>query len=174
MEQENLQDLLEIHFQKTSNGGGEVDTFLYNPLGQHTLALFEEDCPTEDQSQWEGQALIALPLVNSTDTFLLPLIYPISVQDQLNPAWGSNPGLLSACSDRGMISIAISQPNANLRGWHCAKAFDWVYIMSEVVFSGIPVSKHNLVEHLLYHFWLCMQIILGETFLVKKKYSEQN
>ncbi|XP_045570243.1 interferon-induced 35 kDa protein homolog isoform X1 [Salmo salar] len=50
-EQENLQDLLEIHFQKTSNGGGEVDTFLYNPLGQHTLALFEEDCPTEDQSQ---------------------------------------------------------------------------------------------------------------------------
>ncbi|XP_036795433.1 interferon-induced 35 kDa protein homolog [Oncorhynchus mykiss] len=51
MEQENLQDLLEIHFQKTSNGGGEVDAFLYNPLGQHTLALFEEDCPTEDQSQ---------------------------------------------------------------------------------------------------------------------------
>nr|XP_046187309.1 LOW QUALITY PROTEIN: interferon-induced 35 kDa protein homolog [Oncorhynchus gorbuscha] len=51
MEQENLQDLLEIHFQKTSNSGGEVDAFLYNPLGQHTLALFEEDCPTEDQSQ---------------------------------------------------------------------------------------------------------------------------
>ncbi|CAB1342040.1 unnamed protein product [Coregonus sp. 'balchen'] len=51
MEQENLQDLLEIHFQKTSNGGGEVDAFLYNPMGQHTLALFKEDCPTEDQSQ---------------------------------------------------------------------------------------------------------------------------
>ncbi|KAM4598691.1 interferon-induced 35 kDa protein [Polymixia lowei] len=46
MDQENLQDLLEIHFQKTTNGGGEVDAFLYNPLGQQTLALFEADCPS--------------------------------------------------------------------------------------------------------------------------------
>ncbi|KAL0993325.1 hypothetical protein UPYG_G00106140 [Umbra pygmaea] len=50
MEQENLQDLLEIHFQKTSTGGGEIDAFLYNPVGQRTMALFEEDCPAEDQS----------------------------------------------------------------------------------------------------------------------------
>lgn len=48
MAHENLQDLLEIHFQKTSNGGGEVDAFLYNPLGQKTVALFGDDCLTEE------------------------------------------------------------------------------------------------------------------------------
>ncbi|XP_067088124.1 interferon-induced protein 35 [Osmerus mordax] len=48
MEQENLQDLLEIHFQKSSNGGGEVEAFLYNPLGQHSLAFFQEECPIKD------------------------------------------------------------------------------------------------------------------------------
>nr|AOT21929.1 interferon-induced 35 kDa protein [Sebastes schlegelii] len=41
MERETLQDLLEIHFQKSNNGGGEIEAFLYNPLGQHTSALFE-------------------------------------------------------------------------------------------------------------------------------------
>ncbi|XP_031174744.1 interferon-induced protein 35 [Sander lucioperca] len=41
MERETLQDLLEIHFQKSSNGGGEIEAFLYNLLGQHTSALFE-------------------------------------------------------------------------------------------------------------------------------------
>ncbi|XP_034749339.1 interferon-induced 35 kDa protein homolog [Etheostoma cragini] len=41
MERETLQDLLEIHFQKIGNGGGEVEAFLYNPLGQHTSALFD-------------------------------------------------------------------------------------------------------------------------------------
>lgn len=51
MDQDSLQDLLEIHFQKTSNGGGEVDDIIYNPLGQHTLAVFEEDSSTEAQSQ---------------------------------------------------------------------------------------------------------------------------
>ncbi|KAF7227526.1 transcript variant X3 [Nothobranchius furzeri] len=40
MEQETLQDLLEIHFQKNSNGGGEIEAILYNPLGQNLLALF--------------------------------------------------------------------------------------------------------------------------------------
>ncbi|XP_035511355.1 interferon-induced 35 kDa protein homolog isoform X2 [Morone saxatilis] len=40
MEQETLQDLLEIHFQKSANGGGEIEAFLYNPLGQHASALF--------------------------------------------------------------------------------------------------------------------------------------
>ncbi|MEQ2296732.1 hypothetical protein AMECASPLE_027562, partial [Ameca splendens] len=40
MDQETLQDMLEIHFQKNGNGGGEIEAFLYNPLGQHTLALF--------------------------------------------------------------------------------------------------------------------------------------
>ncbi|KAM3863969.1 interferon-induced 35 kDa protein [Diretmus argenteus] len=43
--QENMSDLLEIHFQKPGNGGGEVDAFLYNPLGQNILALFLDDCP---------------------------------------------------------------------------------------------------------------------------------
>ncbi len=41
MERETLQDLLEIHFQKSSNGGGEIEAFLYNPLGQHITALFD-------------------------------------------------------------------------------------------------------------------------------------
>ncbi|XP_010872390.2 interferon-induced 35 kDa protein homolog [Esox lucius] len=50
MDQENLQDLLEIHFQKASTGGGEVDAILFNPVGQHTLAVFEEDCPIKDKS----------------------------------------------------------------------------------------------------------------------------
>ncbi|XP_028311093.1 interferon-induced 35 kDa protein [Gouania willdenowi] len=42
MEHETLQDLLEIHFQKTRNGGGEIESFLYNPVGQKTTALFGE------------------------------------------------------------------------------------------------------------------------------------
>ncbi|KAM6965956.1 interferon-induced 35 kDa protein [Tautogolabrus adspersus] len=42
MEPETLQDLLEIHFQKSSNGGGEITAFLYNPLGQKTSALFKD------------------------------------------------------------------------------------------------------------------------------------
>ncbi|KAM7387415.1 hypothetical protein PAMA_009843 [Pampus argenteus] len=41
MDPENLQDLMEIHFQKNGNGGGEIESFLYNPLGRHTSALFE-------------------------------------------------------------------------------------------------------------------------------------
>lgn len=40
MEQETLQDLLEIHFQKNGNGGGEIEAFLYNPVGQEASALF--------------------------------------------------------------------------------------------------------------------------------------
>uniref|UniRef100_A0A3P8TSR0 Interferon-induced protein 35 n=2 Tax=Amphiprion percula TaxID=161767 RepID=A0A3P8TSR0_AMPPE len=40
MEQETLQDLLEIHFQKNGNGGGEIEAFLYNPVGQQASALF--------------------------------------------------------------------------------------------------------------------------------------
>lgn len=40
MDRETLQDMLEIHFQKNGNGGGEIEAFLYNPVGQNTLALF--------------------------------------------------------------------------------------------------------------------------------------
>ncbi|TNN42523.1 Interferon-induced [Liparis tanakae] len=40
MEAEVLQDLLEIHFQKGGNGGGEVEHFLYNPPGRHASAVF--------------------------------------------------------------------------------------------------------------------------------------
>ncbi|XP_037544523.1 interferon-induced protein 35 [Nematolebias whitei] len=40
MEQETLQDLLEIHFQKNGNGGGEIEAFLYNPAGRSASALF--------------------------------------------------------------------------------------------------------------------------------------
>lgn len=51
MDKDNLQDNLEIHFQKTANGGGEVEGILYNPLGHTTLALFDEDSPQDSQSE---------------------------------------------------------------------------------------------------------------------------
>ncbi|KAK5913859.1 hypothetical protein CgunFtcFv8_008346 [Champsocephalus gunnari] len=40
MDRETLQDELQIHFQRSCHGGGEVEAFLYNPLGQHTSAVF--------------------------------------------------------------------------------------------------------------------------------------
>nr|XP_055050052.1 interferon-induced protein 35 isoform X2 [Misgurnus anguillicaudatus] len=49
MELENLQDHLEIHFQKATNGGGEVESIIYNPIGHTTLAVFTED-PEDSQS----------------------------------------------------------------------------------------------------------------------------
>ncbi|XP_040010771.1 interferon-induced protein 35 [Xiphias gladius] len=48
-EDEILQDLLEIHFQKSSNGGGEIEAVLYNPLGQHTSVLFEGVSPDREK-----------------------------------------------------------------------------------------------------------------------------
>ncbi|KAL7850127.1 hypothetical protein SRHO_G00194760 [Serrasalmus rhombeus] len=51
MDQDNLQDLLEIHFQKTANSGGEVDAIIYNPEGQKTLAVFEQDSSEDEQNQ---------------------------------------------------------------------------------------------------------------------------
>ncbi|KAG8446654.1 hypothetical protein GDO86_014198 [Hymenochirus boettgeri] len=42
-ESEDLQDMLEIYFQKPSNGGGEVQTLLYSPEGHYSLAIFEDD-----------------------------------------------------------------------------------------------------------------------------------
>nr|XP_040046257.1 interferon-induced protein 35 [Gasterosteus aculeatus aculeatus] len=41
MEPESLLDLLEIHFQRKANGGGEIEAFLYNPPGGRSSALFE-------------------------------------------------------------------------------------------------------------------------------------
>ncbi|KAI5097064.1 interferon-induced 35 kDa protein [Silurus meridionalis] len=43
MEKDNLQDLLEIHFQKSANSGGEVDAIVYNPMGERTFAVFQKD-----------------------------------------------------------------------------------------------------------------------------------
>lgn len=40
LDQETLQDILAVHFQKGSNGGGEILQCLYNPLGQCTSAIF--------------------------------------------------------------------------------------------------------------------------------------
>ncbi|XP_072549390.1 interferon-induced 35 kDa protein [Salminus brasiliensis] len=51
MDQDNLQDQLEIHFQKTANSGGEVDAIVYNPPGRRSLAVFEEEAPEAEQSQ---------------------------------------------------------------------------------------------------------------------------
>lgn len=39
---ETLQDLLEIHFQKSTNGGGEIEAFLYCPEGQSKTAVFQK------------------------------------------------------------------------------------------------------------------------------------
>ncbi|XP_014814545.1 PREDICTED: interferon-induced 35 kDa protein [Calidris pugnax] len=40
---EAMRDALEIHFQKASRGGGEVDALAYVPAGQWGVAVFEED-----------------------------------------------------------------------------------------------------------------------------------
>ncbi|KAJ8348891.1 hypothetical protein SKAU_G00274800 [Synaphobranchus kaupii] len=49
MDPEDLQDQLEIHFQKGSSGGGDIEAIAYNPLRQRALAIFENDCPAAGQ-----------------------------------------------------------------------------------------------------------------------------
>lgn len=44
-DEEDLQDHLEIHFQKPSNYGGEVDTIKYVSAGKELKAFFIEECP---------------------------------------------------------------------------------------------------------------------------------
>lgn len=44
MDEEDLQDHLEIHFQKPSNYGGEVENIKYVPDGKELTAFFCEDC----------------------------------------------------------------------------------------------------------------------------------
>ncbi|NWX71531.1 IN35 protein, partial [Alca torda] len=41
--QESMRDTLEIHFQKDSRGGGEVDALAYVPAGRWGVAVFTED-----------------------------------------------------------------------------------------------------------------------------------
>ncbi|XP_074705998.1 interferon-induced 35 kDa protein [Strix aluco] len=41
--EEPMRDALEIHFQKTSRGGGEVDALAYVPVGRQGVAVFMED-----------------------------------------------------------------------------------------------------------------------------------
>ncbi|NXG89582.1 IN35 protein, partial [Stercorarius parasiticus] len=41
--QESMRDTLEIHFQKASRGGGEVDALAYVPAGRWGVAVFTED-----------------------------------------------------------------------------------------------------------------------------------
>lgn len=53
MDQENLQDMLEIHFQKSSNGGGEIEAILYNPPGQEVSALFKAISQKEEEEEEE-------------------------------------------------------------------------------------------------------------------------
>lgn len=49
MEQETLQDLLEIHFQKSGNSGGEIEAILYNPVGEQVSALFQGVSPNREE-----------------------------------------------------------------------------------------------------------------------------
>ncbi|KAM6042957.1 interferon-induced 35 kDa protein homolog isoform 2-T2 [Theristicus caerulescens] len=41
--EEPMRDTLEIHFQKASRGGGEVETLAYVPVGRQGVAVFTED-----------------------------------------------------------------------------------------------------------------------------------
>lgn len=41
--EEPMRDALEIHFQKDSRGGGEVDVLGYVPAGRRAVAVFRED-----------------------------------------------------------------------------------------------------------------------------------
>ncbi|XP_066061065.1 interferon-induced 35 kDa protein isoform X1 [Chamaea fasciata] len=43
LSEESMQDALEIHFQKASRGGGEVDALAYVPAGRTGVAVFLED-----------------------------------------------------------------------------------------------------------------------------------
>ncbi|NXX27217.1 IN35 protein, partial [Nicator chloris] len=43
LSEESMRDALEIHFQKASRGGGEVDALAYVPAGRTGVAVFEED-----------------------------------------------------------------------------------------------------------------------------------
>ncbi|XP_068023148.1 interferon-induced 35 kDa protein isoform X2 [Melanerpes formicivorus] len=43
LNEESMRDALEIHFQKGSRGGGEVDSLVYIPAGQVGVAVFTED-----------------------------------------------------------------------------------------------------------------------------------
>uniref|UniRef100_A0A8C3R0P6 Interferon induced protein 35 n=1 Tax=Cyanoderma ruficeps TaxID=181631 RepID=A0A8C3R0P6_9PASS len=43
LSEESMQDALEIHFQKASRGGGEVDALAYVPAGRTGVAVFVED-----------------------------------------------------------------------------------------------------------------------------------
>ncbi|XP_062363931.1 interferon-induced 35 kDa protein [Cinclus cinclus] len=43
LSEESMRDALEIHFQKASRGGGEVDALAYVPAGQTAVAVFVED-----------------------------------------------------------------------------------------------------------------------------------
>lgn len=49
MEQETLQDLLEIHFQKSGNSGGEIEAILYNPVGEQASAQFQGVSPSREE-----------------------------------------------------------------------------------------------------------------------------
>lgn len=43
LSEESMRDALEIHFQKASRGGGEVDALAYVPEGRTGVAAFVED-----------------------------------------------------------------------------------------------------------------------------------
>uniref|UniRef100_W5U784 N-myc-interactor n=1 Tax=Ictalurus punctatus TaxID=7998 RepID=W5U784_ICTPU len=47
-DEEDMQDHLEIHFQKPSNYGGEVETIKYVSHGKELRAFFSEDCAKEE------------------------------------------------------------------------------------------------------------------------------
>ncbi|XP_023646392.1 interferon-induced 35 kDa protein homolog [Paramormyrops kingsleyae] len=43
MDEETMQDSLEVHFQKSSNGGGEIEAIAFNSVGHKKLAVFDND-----------------------------------------------------------------------------------------------------------------------------------
>lgn len=53
-DEEDLQDYLEIHFQKPSNCGGEIESIKYLSEGKNALAVFYEEMEKDDE--WHEEA----------------------------------------------------------------------------------------------------------------------
>lgn len=58
-DEETMQDSLEVHFQKSSSGGGEIEAIAFNPVGHKKLAVFDND-DSADPWAWctTGQSII--------------------------------------------------------------------------------------------------------------------
>lgn len=84
-DEEDLQDYLEIHFQKPSNSGGEIENIKYISRGKQLQAFFSEEIMDEDDVQsWDGFP-VNLKLKNEGDVWFFDLSFSLVFSDiQLN------------------------------------------------------------------------------------------